>query len=76
MPVPLEGGLQPLGVHRAGGDLEIDLDVDVGGAGVAPTGARAQQFWNETADQHEAWRFSIVVHDADQSALDGCSGDS
>jgi hypothetical protein len=61
--------LEAGGVHRATGHLEVDLDVNVGRAGVAPVAAGAQEFGNETSEYDELGPGPVMVDDPDEGPL-------
>lgn len=56
-------------VDGAGGDLEVDLDVDVGRAGVDHARRGAQQIGHEAAEEDEFGSRSVVMDDADQGSF-------
>ena len=56
-------------------DLEVDLNVDVSGAGVVEGVARTQQLGYQAAEHDELGSGPVVMHDADQGAF-GCSSRS
>lgn len=56
-------------VDRPAGDLEVDLHVDVRGAGVRDRGAAAEQVRYEAAEQNELRRRRIGDHDPPEGCL-------
>jgi len=61
------------GVDRPASDLEVHLDVNVGGAGVLVVAARAEQLGDETAQHDELGSGAVVVDDPDEGALGSSS---
>ena len=68
------------GEHRVGGhrgrvELGVvgqhDLDVDIGGAGMAPAASCSQQLGDEAAEHDELGASAVVVHDPHEGSLGG-----
>ena len=59
------------GVDRAACDLEVDLDVDVGGPRMSPGAAGAQHLGHRAAEHHELRPRAVVVDDPDERPLRG-----
>src|SRR5665648_302434 len=66
--------LQLRGVHGAACDLQVDLHVDVGRAGMRQRSVRAQQVRDQAAEQDELGAGAVVVHDAHEGELGGRAG--
>lgn len=63
--------LEAGGVDRAAGNFEVDLDVDIGGAGMSPAAASAKQLGDEAAEHDELGASAVVVHDPYEGSLGG-----
>lgn len=66
-----ERTLQPCGVHSPVCDLEIHLDIDIRGTGMAKAAPRTEQFGHETTKQDELGARAIVMDNPDQRLLGG-----
>lgn len=64
-----QGQLEPPRLRRAECDLEVDLHVDVGGAGVVEAAASAEQLGDESAEHDELRAATVVVDHADERPL-------
>jgi hypothetical protein len=58
----------------AASDLKIDPYIDVGCSRVSVRGPRAQQGWDEPAEQYELRATPVVMHDPHECQLGGCPG--
>ena len=68
-----ERSFQPAHVHGTAGDLEVNLNVDVGRSGMEEAARAAKQLRNQPAQEDEAGAFSIMVDDAHQRGFSRAS---
>lgn len=66
-----EGPLEPPRLHRAAGDLKIDLHVHVGRTRMLEGALCAEQLWDKATEHYELGATAVVMDHANERPLCG-----
>jgi hypothetical protein len=58
---PIQGAFEPSRIAQTALDLQVDLNVDIGGSLVTPDGVAAQQIRHKPAKEHELRNIAVRV---------------